>query len=176
MKISQLMILSDRTINDLVNSGEIVIKPYKKENVQSASVDLRLGSGFLVPDYHNIKSVSLNDKLNYTKIKKSKIFIPSNHFILGTTLEYLEIPNNICGRLDGRSTIGRKSLWIQSAGHINPGYKGKLTLEFFNAGDMPFELNSGDKICQIIFMYTDKRVEKKYSGKYQGQIGVTGAK
>ncbi len=170
------MILSDRTIIDFIDSGKIVIDPYDERNVQSASIDLRLGEGFLVPDYYSTESVSLGEKLEYRNLECSSIVIPPRHFILGTTLEYLEIPNNICGQLDGKSSIGRKGLFIQNAGHINPGFKGKLTLELFNVNEIGFKLTSGSKICQLKLIYTDKPVEKIYDGLYQGQRETTGSK
>ena len=83
------MILSDRTIIDFIDSGKIVIDPYDERNVQSASIDLRLGEGFLVPDYYPTEPVSLGEKLEYRNLECSSIVIPPRHFILGTTLEYL---------------------------------------------------------------------------------------
>ncbi|MEK6881788.1 MAG: dCTP deaminase [Nanoarchaeota archaeon] len=170
------MILSDRTIKELIRDKKIIIDPYEEKNVQPASVDLRLGNEFLIPDYHSVKIISLGEKLNYVGFQRSSMIVPPHHFVLGTTIEHIEIGNDICGRLDGKSGIGRKGLFIQNAGHINPGFKGKLTLEFYNANEMPLELFSGMEICQLIFQYLDKEVYTGYNGLYQGQSKVTGSK
>ena len=170
------MVLSDRTIKRLISEKKIIIEPYEEKNVQSASVDLRLGNEFLIPDYYQVELISIGQKFNYRKENNKSIIIPPHHFILGTTLEYIEIENNICARLDGKSGIGRAGLSIETAGHINPGFRGKLTLEFVNQGQIPIRLFSGREICQIIFEYMDNAPEKNYSGKYQGQNEVTGSK
>ncbi|MEK6914580.1 MAG: dCTP deaminase [Nanoarchaeota archaeon] len=170
------MVLSDRTIKKLIIDKKIVINPYEEKNVNSASIDLRLGEGFLIPDYYKTKFISLDERLYERKIESDSVIIPPHHFILGTTIEYIEIGNNICGRLDGKSGIGRKGLFICNAGHINPGFKGKLTLEFYNSNEIAFDLHSGKEICQLILEYTDCEVENIYNGKYQGQKEVTGSK
>jgi dCTP deaminase len=170
------MVLSDRTIKKLIAGRKIIIDPYEERNVQSASVDLRLGNEFLIPDYHQVELISIGQGLNYRKENSESIIIPPQHFILGTTLEYIEIENDICARLDGKSGIGRTGLSIETAGHVGPGFKGRLTLEFKNQGQIPIKLFSGIEICQIIFQYMDNAAEKGYSGKYQGQDGVTGSK
>ena len=170
------MNLCDRTIKNLIKTGELVIKPYKEENVQPSSIDLRLGEGFLVPDYHSVEKITLDDNLILRKYEGDKIIIPPKHFILGTTLEYLEIPGKLSGSLEGKSTIGRKGLFVYTAGHVNSGFKGNLTLEFFNAGDIMFELKSGIEICQLILNYLDDIPDNLYNGRYQCQSGVTGNK
>ncbi len=167
------MKLSDRTILELVRKGEIIIKPFRRQNVQAASIDLRLGKGFLVPDYHNMESFSLDAHVRYRKIDSNEIIIPPHHFVLGTTLEYIGLPNYVTGSVEGRSSIGRRGLFIQNAGWVDPGFEGDITLEIYNANESPIKIRAGRRICQIVFDLTDKPVRKPYHGKYLGQRGTT---
>ena len=169
------MKLSDRTIIELIRSGEIVIKPFRRQNVQAASVDLRLGRGFLVPDYHKMDSLSLDAQIKYRKIKGDEITIPPHHFVLGTTLEYVGLPNYLTGSIEGRSSIGRRGLFVQNAGWVDPGFEGDITLELYNANESPIKILSGRRICQIVFDFTDNPVKNPYHGKYLRQKGTTGS-
>ncbi len=169
------MKVSDQTILELIRRGELVIKPFVRKNVQSASVDLRLGRGFLVPDYHGIKYISLDSKIKYREIDEDETTILPHHFILGTTLEYVCLPNYLTGSVEGKSSVGRRGLFVQNAGWVDPGFEGNITLEFYNAGEVPIKIFAGREICQIVFDFTDKPVKKPYRGRYQGQRGVTGS-
>ena len=169
------MKLSDRTIIELVKKGSLIIKPFIRKNVQAASVDLRLGEGFLVPDYHGTECLSLDKEVKYRKIDGDEIVIPSHHFVLGTTLEYICLPNFLTGSVEGRSSIGRRGLFVQNAGWVDPGFEGNITLEFYNANELPVKIHSGRRICQIVFDFTDQPVKKPYSGKYQRQKGTIGS-
>lgn len=170
------MILSDGTIRRLIEKKELIIRPYNRENIQSASIDLTLGKGFLVPDYHHTKYISLKDKAIYREDKSSEIVIPPHHFVLATTLEYLGLPDYMAGLVKGRSSIGRKGLFVQNADWVAPGFQGNITLELYNANESPFVLEAKDGICQIVFEFTDHPVEKPYKGRYFGQRGATGSK
>lgn len=169
------MPLSDRTIKELIKKGDLIIKPFRRQNVQSASIDLRLGPGFLVPDYHNIGTLSLDEEVKYRGIGGNEITIPPHHFVLGTTLEFVGLPNYLSGSVEGRSSIGRRGLFAQNAGWIDPGFEGNITLELYNANESPIIISAGRRICQLVLELTDKPVERPYKGKYQGQKGTTGS-
>jgi len=169
------MKLSDRKIIELVKKRELIIRPFIKQNVQAASVDLRLGKGFLVPDYDNIESLSLDEEVQYRKVEGIEIMIPPHHFVLGTTLEYIRLPNYIAGSVEGRSSIGRRGLFVQNAGWVDPGFEGNITLELYNANESTIKLCSGRRICQLVLDFTDKPVKNPYHGKYQRQKGTVGS-
>lgn len=171
------MFLSDKDIIENIENKEIQIEPFEKENIQSASIDLRLGKGFLIFDQHNGPStIKLTEKAVYEKKEGDKIIIPSGEFILASTLEHIKIPRNIIAMVQGRSSIGRKGLFVQNAGWIDPGFEGNITLELFNPNNLPIEIKAGQRICQIVFAYLKTPSENPYNGKYQGQIGTTGSK
>ncbi len=170
------MILSDTTIREEIRKDRLNIDPFVFENIQSASIDLRLGKGFKEVDYTRIGCISLDEKIPYNDIEGDRIIIPPHHFVLGTTLESVTLPDNICGKVEGRSSIGRIGLFIQNAGWIDPGFEGQITLEFYNANNISVEIISGRRICQLVLSYTDRPVENPYKGKYQGQRGVVGSR
>lgn len=169
------MKLSDLTMIELVKKGELIIRPFVEQNVQAASIDLRLGEGFLVPEHHDIGSLSLDGEVQYRKVEGVEIVIPPHHFILGTTLEYIGLPNYLTGSVEGRSSIGRRGLFVQNAGWIDPGFEGNITLELYNANESAIRICSGRRICQLVLDFTDKPVKNPYHGKYQRQKGTTGS-
>ncbi|MEN9625677.1 MAG: dCTP deaminase [archaeon] len=170
------MPLSDRTIKEMIQKGSFAVEPFVPENVQPASIDLTLGRGFLIVDYHSITNLSLDAPVPYRKIDADSIIIPPHHFLLATTHEKIKLPSTVSGKVEGRSSIGRRGLFIQNAGWIDPGFEGKITLELYNANESPLEIKSGRRICQLILEYTDQRVENPYRGKYQGQSETVGSK
>lgn len=106
-------------------------------------------------------------------IQIDEFILPPLGFALGTTAEYVGLPDYITGEICGCSTIGRGGLFIQNAGHIDPGWnKAQLTLEFFNAYHKPIVLESGQRICQMRFDL-HKPCSNPYSGRYAGQVGAT---
>lgn len=167
------MILSGETV---INNPDITIKGMDDRQVQPASIDLRLDDEFLVMDEHNRSEISLSSEICYRKIQGKDIIIPPKSFVLAKTKEYLEIPLDCTAFVEGRSSIGRLGLFIQNAGFVDPGFKGTITLELFNATNLPIRLESGRRICQLVFMKLDKKLEKGYEGKYLGQIDVTGSR
>ncbi len=169
------MILSDKKIRELIEKKDLIIDPFTEKNIQSASIDLKLGKDFLVVDYHAINYLSLDKEVPYIKKEGSKIVIPPHHFVLGTIEEYIKIPDYLTGRVEGRSSIGRRGLFIQNAGWIDPGFEGNITLELYNSNELPLEIISGRRICQLVLQYTDQPVQNPYNGKYQKQKGTTGS-
>ena len=170
------MTLSDRTIKEYLESGKISIDPIEDNQIQPASVDLTLDSNFLVIDDFMKEVISMSDEIKYRKIESDSIVIPPKSFILATTRETIKVPNDLVAFVEGRSSIGRMGLFIQNAGWVDPGFEGQITLELFNANQVPIRVDSGRRICQLVFSELDKPVDKPYAGKYKGQKGTTGSK
>jgi len=179
------MILSDRDIKKAIGTKRIMISPHPDFNIQlgSCSIDLRLGDTFRVFEHSRHayidpfkKSIS-NETTREIKIKdKEPFIIQPGDFVLATTVEYVEIPDDLTGRLEGRSSIGRLGVVIHStAANIECGFKGHITLELANMGKMPVALYSGIRICSISFEELSSPAEvpyyKKKGAKYVGQKG-----
>ncbi|MBP7670828.1 dCTP deaminase [Candidatus Gracilibacteria bacterium] len=170
------MIISDQTLRELIDEGTIVCAPIDEKSIQPASIDCRLGNHFLVLEENQMDIINLDDEIKYREITSDTITIPPKSFLLATTQEYLEIPDNIVAFVEGRSSIGRIGLFIQNAGLIDPGFKGRITLELYNASSLPIKLQAGKRMCQIVFSYLDKAAAKPYNGKYQGQNVTVGSR
>lgn len=175
------MILSDKTLKKLINSGELIVSPLTEQSIQPASIDCRLGNHFLIADDSNMEYISMSEPIKYREITSETITIPPKSFVLGTTIEYIELPDNLAMFIEGRSSIGRMGLFIENAGWVDPGFKGKLTLELYNANSVPIKLEAGRRICQFVFSRLDFAAEKPYGsqghgGKYQGQSTTVGSR
>lgn len=172
------MILSDKTIKQKLKSEEIIIKPYPEE-IQPSSVDLRLGNEFWSPVKTEEVLDIKNNEPKYNIINANAIVLPPNEFILATTNEWVEIPNNLSAKVEGRSSIGRLGVAIHvTAGFIDPGFKGNITLEIKNLAHQPIMLHSGMRICQLCFEHLDTIPDRVYGecgNKYQEQKGVVGS-
>lgn len=163
------MILSDQSIKSMLNTKELTIEPITGEQIQPASVDVRLGTHFLKIDENSIEGLSLDKPAKYVELESQEIIIPPLTFLLATTKEYIKLPNNLTAFVEGRSSIGRLGLFIQNAGWVDPGFEGEITLELFNANRLPIRLQSGRRIAQLVFAQMDEAAEEPYRGKYQGQ-------
>ena len=163
------MIYSDR---DIIES-EIKIEPFSMDNLQPSSYDVTLGNEFLIPEYYGPE---IDAKLIYNKTITDEIYIKNKEFMLATTVETIHLPDYISGFVEGRSSIGRRGLFIQNAGWIDSGFKGQITLELYNATDKPILLVAGKRIAQIVFCEQKSRSVMPYQGKYQGQSGVVGSR
>lgn len=170
------MILSDKTLKKMLASGELVVTPIDEKSIQPASIDCRLGDHFLLVEENQMDVISLDSEIKYREITNETITIPPHSFLLATTQEYVEIPDNLTAFVEGRSSIGRIGLFIQNAGWVDPGFKGRITLELYNAGSLPIKLQAGKRICQLVFCSMDKAAENPYKGKYQGQKITVGSK
>lgn len=130
--------------------------------VQPASVDLQLG--------HVVKTI---DGETFYLNERSMYVLQPGEFILGSTVEYVNIPEDLVARVEGRSSIGRLGVMVHvTAGYIDPGFRGNITLELFNCSDKPFQLNYGDCLCQIVFETLTSPCLNPYHGKYQGDVGA----
>ena len=171
------MILSDISIKKLIKSKKLTIKDLGQDTIQPGSVDLTLGTPALLLKYWATNGIlDFSAKMEYEKIQGPEFIIPPHSFILATTKEYISLPKDISGFVEGRSSVGRMGLFIQNAAVVGPGFKGKLTLELYNANILPIRLSAGHRICQLILFQMDREAGKGYSGKYQNQTGPEGTK
>lgn len=170
------MIISDGTLKRLLSSQEIVCDPLSPHAIQPASLDCCLGNHFLLPDTTALGMVDIDQKIPYKEFVGDSIVMPAHSFLLATTKEYFKIPNTISAFVEGRSSVGRMGLFVQNAGWIDPGFEGCITLELYNATDVPMRLTAGRRICQIVFCFLDQPVESPYRGKYQGQKLAVGSR
>ena len=170
------MILSDKTILRLLDETSLVIEPLTKEQIQPASVDIRLGDTFSVVDDTPSGIISLDSEISYKTIKTDTFLILPGQFVLATTMEYFELPDDLTAFVEGRSSLGRMGLFIQNAGWVDPGFKGEITLELYNANRCAIELKCGRRVGQLVFAEMDDHALNPYNGKYQGQKGATGSK
>ena len=170
------MILSDRTILQKLKEKTLIISPLTDEQIQPASVDIRLGNSFSVVEDSPSGIITLESEINYKTICTDTYLILPGQFVLATTMEYFELPDNLTAFVEGRSSLGRMGLFIQNAGWVDPGFKGEITLELFNANRFAIELKSGRRIGQLVFAEMDDHALNSYNGKYQGQMGATGSK
>jgi dCTP deaminase len=178
------MILSDRTIREQIDAGRIVIDPFDPACVQPSSVDLHVDAEFRVfrnNRYPFIDVKQAQDLTELVEVKPDEPFIlHPGEFVLGSTLERVAIPDDLVARLEGKSSLGRLGLLIHStAGYVDPGWDGYLTLELSNVANLPITIYPGMKIGQISFFQLTTPAETPYGGagsKYQGQRGPTASR
>lgn len=170
------MILSDKTLFKMLEERELIIEPLEKKQVQPASVDIRLGNTFSIVEDSSTGIINLESEIKYKIISTDTYILLPNQFVLATTMEYFDLPNNLTAFVEGRSSLGRMGLFIQNAGWVDPGFKGEITLELYNANRCAIELKSGRRVGQLVFAKMDDVALTPYNGKYQGQKGATGSK
>ena len=171
-----MMILSDRTIIKMLENGTLSIEPLERGQIQPASVDIRLGNTFSIVEDSSTGVITLENEITYKKIQTDTYVLLPGQFILATTMEYFMLPNNLTAFVEGRSSLGRLGLFIQNAGWVDPGFRGEITLELFNANRCAIELRAGRRVGQLVFSVMDDIALNPYNGKYQGQRGATGSK
>lgn len=178
------MILSDLTIRQQLAAGRIVIDPLDEKNIQPSSVDLHIDNLFRV--FRNDTTPFIDPKENQedltelVEVKDAGAFIlHPGEFVLGSTLERVKLPDDLVARLEGKSSLGRLGLLIHStAGFVDAGWDGHLTLELSNVANLPIALYPGMKIGQISFLQMTTAAQRPYGSatvgsKYQGQRGPT---
>lgn len=170
------MILSDKTILSMLRSGTLSITPLEERQIQPASVDVRLGDTFSIVEDSPHGVITMESKIEYKTIKADRYILLPGQFVLATTMEYFTLPDNLTAFVEGRSSLGRMGLFIQNAGWVDPGFKGEITLELFNANRCAIELTSGRRVGQLVFALMDDKALNPYCGKYQGQTGATGSR
>ncbi len=177
-----MVILSDRSIKSELAAGRIIIEPFEESAIQPSSVDLRLDHRFVVFENHTFSHIDVKANLEAltTEVEASddKPFIlHPGDFVLGSTAERIAIPADLVGRIEGKSSLGRLGLLIHTtAGFVDAGWDGQLTLEFSNVASLPITLYPGMKIGQISFMRMSTDADNPYGSgtlgsKYQGQRG-----
>jgi len=170
------MILSDKTLKKMIADKRLVCEPIDDQSIQPASIDCRLGNHFLVVEDNEMHVINMDEEIKYREIISDNITIQPHSFLLATTQEYVELPNDLTAFVEGRSSIGRIGLFIQNAGWVDPGFKGQITLELYNASSLPIRLLSGKRICQLVFAKMDDIADNPYTGKYQGQRNTVGSR
>lgn len=186
-----MSVLSDRTLRRRLAEGSLGIDPLEDDQIQPASVDLRLASEFSVfREYEASFIYGMIDprhpqdaKMEAYDVEIGGSFrLNPGQFALGCTLERVRIPADLVGRLDGRSSLARLGLIVHiTAGNIDPGFEGSITLEFYNAAPLPFLLWPGMRVCHLQLSELDQPCERPYGhpglgSKYQGQAGATTSK
>jgi dCTP deaminase len=178
------VVLSDRDIRAEIAAGRIVIDPYVPEAVQPSSVDLHLDRRFRVFKNSRYPYIDVREEqpelTELVEIAGDEPFIlHPGEFVLGSTLERVQLPDDLVARLDGKSSLGRLGLLIHStAGFVDPGWEGTLTLELSNVANLPITLYDGMKIGQISFQRLSSPVEVAYGdarigSRYRGQRDPT---
>lgn len=170
------MILSDKTILKMMEEGTLKISPIEEGQVQPASVDIRLGNTFSIVEDSSSGIITLENEIKYKTITTDTYILLPNQFVLATTMEYFDLPNDLTAFVEGRSSLGRMGLFIQNAGWVDPGFKGEITLELYNANRCAIELKAGRRVGQLVFAKMDNEALNPYNGKYQGQKGATGSR
>ena len=181
------MVLSDRSIKEEIARGRIVIDPLGEGCIQPASVDVHLDKRVLVfrnsrRAYIDVRE-DMSDLTEMIEIDEDRPFmLHPGEFVLASTLEHIELPEDLVARLEGKSSLGRIGLLIHStAGYVDPGWKGHLTLELSNVANLPVTLYLGMKIGQLSYLRLTTAVENLYGSpvlgsKYQGQTEPTGSR
>ena len=176
------MVLSDRSIREEIEEGRIVIRPLGEGCIQPASVDVHLDRNILV--FRNNRVPYVDIRANTEQLTEKVVMgdddpfmLHPGEFVLGSTLEHVEVPADLVARLDGKSSLGRIGLLIHStAGYVDPGWKGHLTLELSNVSNVPITLYHRMRIGQISFsrlttpaehLYGDKELGSKYQGQQE---------
>jgi dCTP deaminase len=188
-----MAILSDRDLKQLIEEENAVYTDEGPEvdydlQLGPSSLDLRLGYEFGVLETRKVKAIDTRKMDQYSDLKNEKTATPEEgmvvhpgEFVLGTTLETLEVPSNLVARIEGRSSYARLGLIPHAAaGFVDPGFEGQITLEIQNLGNVPITIYPEDRICQVVFETMTSEAENPYGektdSKYMGQSGATGSR
>lgn len=181
------MLLSDRDIRDQIEAGRISLDPWDPEMLQPSSVDVRLDRFFRLFDNHKYPSIDpAIDQPELTRLVEvaadEAFVLHPGEFVLASTYEVITLPDDIAARLEGKSSLGRLGLVTHStAGFIDPGFSGHVTLELSNLATLPIKLWPGMKVGQFCFFGLSSPAEHPYgsgpyANRYQGQRGPTASR
>ncbi|PFG35018.1 dCTP deaminase [Sanguibacter antarcticus] len=181
------MLLSDRDIRAELNTGRIHLDPFEPEMVQPSSIDVRLDRYFRLFDNHKYPFIDpAQDQPDLTRLVEAApgepFILHPGEFVLGSTYEAVTLPDDVAARLEGKSSLGRLGLLTHStAGFIDPGFSGHVTLELSNVATLPIKLWPGMKIGQLCFFQLSSPAEHpygsaRYGSRYQGQRGPTASR
>jgi dCTP deaminase len=178
------VLLSDRDIRSEIHSGRVAVEPFDEAMIQPSSVDVRLDKFFRV--FENHKYSVIDPSIEQAELTREVIaeddeafILHPGEFVLASTYEIITLPDDIAGRLEGKSSLGRLGLLTHStAGFIDPGFSGHITLELSNVANLPVKLYPGMKIGQLCLIKLSSPAEHPYgsaiyASRYQGQRGPT---
>lgn len=178
------MLYSDRDIARVIKEGEVSLDPYFPENIQPSSIDVCLDRFFRIFNNHKYThidpTIEQPDLTTLVEVDKEEAFIlHPNEFVLASTVEFVELSDSIAARFEGKSSLGRLGLLTHAtAGFIDPGFNGHITLELSNVATLPIKLTPGMKIGQLCFFGMSSPVDHPYGDSakkshYQNQRGPT---
>ena len=178
------MLLSDRDIRIELDKGRVVVEPYDDSMLQPSSIDFRLDKYFRVFENHRYPHIDpAADQSDLTRMVETEgeepFILHPGEFVLGSTLEVVTLPDDLAARVEGKSSLGRLGLLTHAtAGFVDPGFSGHVTLELANVATLPIKLYPGMKIGQLCFFRLSSPAEhpygsEKYGSRYQGQRGPT---
>ena len=181
------MLLSDRDIRAEITAGRVAVDPFDEAMIQPSSVDVRLDKFFRVFENHKYSVIDpSSEQAELTREVISEgdepFILHPGEFVLASTYEVITLPDDIAGRLEGKSSLGRLGLLTHStAGFIDPGFSGHITLELSNVANLPVKLFPGMKIGQLCLIKLSSPAEhpygsEKYGSRYQGQRGPTASR
>ncbi|MCB0858999.1 MAG: dCTP deaminase, partial [Solirubrobacterales bacterium] len=178
---------SDKTLREEIDAGRIVIDPFEERLIQPSSIDLRVDHSYRVFNNSRYPYIDVKDPMeDLTELVKPSeeepFILHPGEFVLGQTLERVTVPDDMVARLEGKSSLGRLGLLIHStAGFVDAGFSGNLTLELSNVANLPITIYKGMPIGQLSFMRMDRAVDSAYGSdekgsKYQGQAEPTASR
>ena len=181
------MLLSDRDIKAEIDGGRVRLQPYDEAMVQPSSIDVRLDKYFRLFDNHKYPFIDpaqeQPDLTRLIEVERDEPFIlHPGEFVLGSSFEIVTLPDDLAARLEGKSSLGRLGLLTHStAGFVDPGFSGHMTLELSNAATLPIKLWPGMRVGQLCFFRLSSPTEHpygsaKYGSRYQGQRGPTASR
>lgn len=181
------MLLSDRDIRAELDAGRIALDPLDRDMIQPSSIDVRLDRFFRLFDNHKYPFIDpAEDQPELTRLIETTgdepFVLHPGEFVLGSTFELVSLPDDVAARLEGKSSLGRLGLLTHStAGFVDPGFSGHVTLELSNVATLPIKLWPGMKIGQLCFFRTSSPAENPYGSgpygnRYQGQRGPTASR
>ena len=181
------VLLSDRDIKAEIDGGRVRLEPYDQAMVQPSSIDVRLDKYFRLFDNHKYPFIDpAEDQPDLTRLievaRGESFILHPGEFVLGSSFEIVTLPDHLAARLEGKSSLGRLGLVTHStAGFVDPGFSGHVTLELSNAATLPIKLWPGMKVGQLCFFRLSSPAENpygsaKYGSRYQGQRGPTASR
>ena len=181
------MLLSDRDIKAEIDSGRVRLQPYDEAMVQPSSIDVRLDKYFRLFDNHKYPFIDpAEEQPDLTRLievgRDEPFILHPGEFVLGSSFEIVTLPDDLAARLEGKSSLGRLGLLTHStAGFVDPGFTGHVTLELSNAATLPIKLWPGMRVGQLCFFRLSSPTEHpygsaKYGSRYQGQRGPTASR
>jgi dCTP deaminase len=181
------VLLSDRDIRAELDAGRVALEPFDEAMIQPSSIDFRLDKFFRVFENHRYPHIDpAQDQSDLTRmvetVGEEPFILHPGEFVLGSTYEVVSLPDDIAARVEGKSSLGRLGLLTHAtAGFVDPGFSGHVTLELANVATLPIKLYPGMKIGQLCFFRLSSPAEhpygsQKYGSRYQGQRGPTASR